>query len=194
MQSKKTAALDMMSFGLLVALAAACGESDTASTGGGTGDASTTSAASTTSGVASTGGLTTGEPATSTPATTSSGDTTSDGSATSASSSSGESTTSEAASSGSSGSSGSSSGSSGSTGGDPPPLTEYCDCMLSKCHDQYHMKFGEDHVAAEMMCLAYAESIPTLGMPAESGASIECYYWACTQSDCTSAFGGGVCQ
>lgn len=191
MQSKKTAALDMMSFGLLVALAAACGESDTASTGGGTGDASTTSAASTTSGVASTGGLTTGEPATSTPATTSSGDTTSDGSATSASSSSGESTTSEAA---SSGSSGSSSGSSGSTGGDPPPLTEYCDCMLSKCHDQYHMKFGEDHVAAEMMCLAYAESIPTLGMPAESGASIECYYWACTQSDCTSAFGGGVCQ
>jgi len=186
MQSKKTAALDMMSFGLLVALAAACGESDTASTGGGTGDASTTSAASTTSGVASTGGVTTGEPATSTPATTSSGGTTSDGSASSASSSSGEGTTSAAASSSSSSSSG--------TGGDPPPITEYCDCLLSKCHDQYHMKFGEDHVAAEMMCLAYAESIPTIGMPAESGASIECYYWACTQSDCTSAFGGGVCQ
>ena len=185
MQSKKTAALDMMSFGLLVALAAACGESDTASTGGGTGDASTTSAASTTSGVASTGGVTTGEPATSTPATTSSGGTTSDGSASSASSSSGEGTTSAAA---------SSSSSSSGTGGDPPPITEYCDCLLSKCHDQYHMKFGEDHVAAEMMCLAYAESVPTIGMPAESGASIECYYWACTQSDCTSAFGGGVCQ
>ena len=191
MQSKKTAALDMMSFGLLVALAAACGESDTASTGGGTGDASTTSAASTTSGVASTGGSTAGEPATSTPTTTSSGGTTSDGSAASVSSSSGEGTTTEAASSSSTGSS--STGSSG-TGGDPPPLTEYCDCMLSKCHDQYHMKFGEDHVAAEMMCLAYAASVPTIGAPAESGASIECYYWACTQSDCTSAFGGGVCQ
>lgn len=160
---KKTAALDMMSFGLLVALAAACGEAGTASTGGGTGDASTTS------GVAS-------APTT----TSSSGGTTSDGSAASASSSSGAGTTSETASSG--------------TGGDPPPVVEYCDCMLSKCHDPYHMKFGEDHVAAEMMCLAYAASVPTIGMPAESGASIECYYWACMQSDCTSAFGGGVCQ
>lgn len=189
---KKTAALDMMSFGLLVALAAACGEAGTASTEG-TGDesttsaANTTSAASTTSGVASTGGSTSGEPATSTPSTTSSDGSTSDGSAASASSTSGEGTTTEAA------SSSSSTGSTG-TGGDPPPLTEYCDCMLSKCHDQYHMKFGEDHVAAEMMCLAYAASVPTIGMPAESGASIECYYWACMQSDCTSAFGGGVCQ
>jgi len=162
----KRAALDRMSIGLLVVLAAACGESGTTATtdGGSTGDASTTSTAGATTGTASTGAPTTGDPGTgstttaATDVSTASTTTTSTG------------------------------------GGDPPPLTEYCDCMLSACHDQYHDKFGEDHEAAEMMCLAYAESVPSVGVPAMSGDSIECYYWACTQGDCESAFGGGVCQ
>lgn len=191
---KMRTAHDRMVLGLLVTLAAACGEAGTAtSDASSTGDANTTSTVGTTTGTASTGVPTTGESGTGSTTAASEGATT-DMSGASASSSSGAATTeapgttTEAAS--------SSAGSTGSTGtgGDPPPLTEYCDCMLSECHDQYHAKFGENHMTAEMMCIAYAESIPTIGEPAMSGDSIECYYWACMQGDCESAFGGGACQ
>lgn len=188
----KRTALDRMSIGLLVALAAACGEPGTTTTtdGGSTGDASTTSTAGTTTGTASTGAPTTGEPGTGSTTTATTDVSTTDGSTASTSTgvatTEAPDTTTEAAS--------STTGGSSTGGGDPPPLTEYCDCMLGECHDQYHDKFGEDHEAAEAMCIAYAESIPSVGMPAMSGDSIECYYWACTQGDCESAFGGGACQ
>jgi hypothetical protein len=66
--------------------------------------------------------------------------------------------------------------------------------MLDICHDQYHAMWGEDHVQAEMMCLADAGAWPTVGMPAMSGNSIECRYDACTKKDCEGATGGGVCM
>jgi hypothetical protein len=89
--------------------------------------------------------------------------------------------------------------STGSTdGGDPPPVTDYCACMLENCHDQYHATWGEDHVAAEAMCTAAAESLPSVGMPATDGNSLECRYYYCQlghddPAACDSAIGGGSC-
>ena len=90
-------------------------------------------------------------------------------------------------------------GSTSSTGGgDPPPIADYCACMLENCHDQYHGTWGEDHEAAEAMCTAAAEALPSVGMPATDGNSIECRYHHCQLGHddpgaCESAIGGGTC-
>ena len=63
--------------------------------------------------------------------------------------------------------------SSTSTGGGDP-VADYCACMLENCHDQYHATWGEDHVASEAMCIAAAEALPSVGMPATDGNSLEC--------------------
>lgn len=175
--------------GLLVALAAACNqpggtttstESGATETGGATADGttSTTTGATSTTDAPTSGDSGTGSTSASTSASASTTDVSATGTA-----SSGEATTDAP---------GTASSSSG--GGDPPPLTEYCDCMVVECHDQYHAKFGEEHRVAEMLCLEYAASIPSVGAPAMSGNSIECYTWACAQGDCEAALGGGACQ
>lgn len=90
-------------------------------------------------------------------------------------------------------------GSTGSTGGgDPPPVADYCACMVENCHDQYHGTWGEDHEAAEAACTAAAESLPSVGMPATGGNSLECRYHYCQLGHddpgaCDSAIGGGAC-
>ncbi len=93
-----------------------------------------------------------------------------------------------------------STGSSSTTGGGAPaPIDEYCACMLENCHDQYHGTWGEDHRAAEAMCAAYAESVPSVGMPAMSGDSLECRLHFCEighddPTACDSALGDAPCK
>lgn len=85
------------------------------------------------------------------------------------------------------------------TTGGGSPADEYCECMLVNCHDLYHATWGEDHRASEAMCAAYAASVPSVGVPATSGDSIECRLHFCTlglddPSACDSALGGAPCQ
>lgn len=86
----------------------------------------------------------------------------------------------------------------GTTGGDSP-VADYCACMLENCHDQYHGTWGEDHRASEAMCKAAAAAVPSVGMPAMSGDSIECrlYFCALGHDDptaCDSAMGAAPCE
>jgi len=85
------------------------------------------------------------------------------------------------------------------TTGSGTPVDAYCECMLENCHDLYHATWGEDHRASEAMCAAYAESVPSVGMPAMSGDSLECRLYFCglghdDPSACDSAYGGAPCQ
>lgn len=67
----------------------------------------------------------------------------------------------------------------------------YCDCMLNNCHEQYHGTWGEDHVAAEMMCIAAAEALD----PAAFACRVErCEAAADDPEACTDAIGGGACM
>jgi hypothetical protein len=71
--------------------------------------------------------------------------------------------------------------------------------MLENCHDQYHETWGEDHRQSEAMCKAAAEAVPSVGMPAMSGDSIECRLYFCTighddPTACESALGAAPCQ
>mgnify|MGYP000031085535 CR=1 FL=1 len=89
-------------------------------------------------------------------------------------------------------------GTSGTTGEDSP-VDAYCLCMLEICHDQYHALWGEDHRESEAMCRAYAEGVPSVGMPAMSGDSIECRLHFCTLGEddpgpCESALGAAPCE
>lgn len=84
------------------------------------------------------------------------------------------------------------------TTGDPSPLDAYCTCMLENCHDQYHGTWGEDHEIAEAMCAAAAAALPSVGMPATRGNSLECRQHYCelgraVAGACDSAIGGGAC-
>ena len=85
----------------------------------------------------------------------------------------------------------------GTDTGGPSPAA-YCACMLENCHDQYHGTWGEDHRAAEAMCAAAAAALPSVGMPATRGNSLECRYYYCElghadPTACESAIGGGEC-
>lgn len=78
------------------------------------------------------------------------------------------------------------------------PATDYCNCMLENCHDQYHELWGEDHQGSEAMCKAAAEAAPSIGMPAMSGDSLECRLHFCTlghddPAACASALGAAPC-
>lgn len=85
------------------------------------------------------------------------------------------------------------------TTGGATPVDEYCACMLESCHDLYHATWGEEHRASEAMCAAYAESVPSVGMPAMSGDSLECRLHFCSlghddPSACDSAMGAAPCE
>ena len=87
---------------------------------------------------------------------------------------------------------------SGTSGGSPTPAVAYCECMVVNCHDDYHGTWGEDHEMSEAMCEAEAAALPSVGMPATQGESIECrtYYCELAKTDgaaCASAIGGGSC-
>ncbi len=78
------------------------------------------------------------------------------------------------------------------------PATDYCNCMLENCHDQYHELWGEDHQGGEAMCEAAAEAVPSGGKPAMSGDSLECrlHFCALAPADpaaCASALGAAPC-
>jgi len=84
------------------------------------------------------------------------------------------------------------------TTGEQSPVDAYCACMLENCHDLYHATWGEDHEASEAMCLAAAEALPSVGVPATRGNSIECRLHYCelgraVAGACDSAIGGGAC-
>ena len=86
----------------------------------------------------------------------------------------------------------------GTTGG-ASPVEDYCICMLENCHDQYHATWGEDHRGSEAMCEAAAGAVPSVGVPAMSGDSIECrlYFCALGHDDpaaCDSAMGAAPCE
>lgn len=75
---------------------------------------------------------------------------------------------------------------------------QYCLCMLDSCHDQYHGTWGEDHEQSEVMCMAAAEAVPSVGMPATSGDSIECRLYFCAMGHdvagaCEAALGADPC-
>ncbi len=83
------------------------------------------------------------------------------------------------------------------TAGDTP-AAQYCACMLENCHDQYHATWGEEHPDSETMCLAAAEAVPSVGMPAMSGNSIECRLHFCElghddPAACDTALGTAPC-
>ena len=78
------------------------------------------------------------------------------------------------------------------------PVDAYCACMLEVCHDQYHATWGEEHESSEAMCVAAAEALPSVGMPAMTGNSLECRQYYCEIGEaepgaCDSAIGGGSC-
>jgi hypothetical protein len=86
---------------------------------------------------------------------------------------------------------------SGDTDGVASPEA-YCACMLVNCHDQYHGTWGEEHPASEEMCAAAAAALPSVGMPATRGNSLECRMHHCElghddPAACESAIGGGAC-
>ncbi len=167
-----------LSWSLLLA-GAACGGSDSSSQSDGTTSATSGSVTTdpTSTGTASTPGTSSPETTSDTPTTAMDSSTTITSTSTSGDATTGGSTVAQ------------------TTGAvEPPPLAEHCACMLENCHDQYHAMWGEDHVQAEMMCLADAGAQPTVGMPAMSGNSIECRYDACMKKDCEGATGGGVCM
>ncbi len=87
----------------------------------------------------------------------------------------------------------------GTTGSMLTPAQAYCQCMVVDCHDEYHGTWGEDHDMSEAMCEAAAAAVPSVGMPATQGDSIECrtYYCELAKTDpgaCASAIGGGSCM
>lgn len=96
-----------------------------------------------------------------------------------------------------------SAGSAGTAGsaGSASLATQYCDCMLTSCHDEYHQKYGPetDEVAARNACLADAASVPSAGSSVTAGNFIECRIHHCQEgasdpSACTSSVGQGECQ
>jgi len=87
----------------------------------------------------------------------------------------------------------------GTTGSMLTPAEAYCQCMVLDCHDEYHGTWGEDHDMSEAMCEAAAAALPSVGMPAMQGDSIECRIYHCelAKTDpnaCASAIGGGSCM
>jgi len=89
----------------------------------------------------------------------------------------------------------------GAGGGDGAsgPGFDYCNCMLSACHDEYHSAFGPetDEVAARENCLAVATELPSAGMDVDTGNFVECRLHYCElgksdESVCPNTI-GGVC-
>lgn len=86
----------------------------------------------------------------------------------------------------------------GSETGGGTPAEMYCFCMLENCHDQYHGTWGEEHPQSEEMCLAAAAAVPSVGMPAMTGNSLECRLHFCAlghddEAACDIALGAAPC-
>ena len=78
---------------------------------------------------------------------------------------------------------------------------EYCNCMMTACHDEYHSSFGpkSDEVAARAACLAEADSLAVAGASVTAGDFVECRIHHCElgKSDttaCAGSIGEGACQ
>lgn len=79
------------------------------------------------------------------------------------------------------------------------PVVVYCSCMLANCHEPYHMKWGEDEMAAEEACLMEAQGVPSNGGPTEMGNFLECRQHFCDAAAmddtvCANALGDAVCM
>lgn len=70
---------------------------------------------------------------------------------------------------------------------------DYCECMLFDCHDEYHARWGEDHVEAAVACQTEAAMLPQAGSPQTEGNSAECRLHHCASledgSTCEGALG-----
>lgn len=70
---------------------------------------------------------------------------------------------------------------------------DYCSCMLLKCHDDYHVQWGEDHVEAAAACQQEAAALPQAGSVQTVGNSVECRLHHCASledgSTCEGALG-----
>jgi hypothetical protein len=91
-------------------------------------------------------------------------------------------------------------GGAGAGGGPSDVASDYCDCMLTVCHDAYHATYGpeSDEALARSTCLTEAASLPEAGMDVDSGHFIECLLHHCalgieTPETCAAAVGAGVC-
>ncbi|MBC8069053.1 MAG: hypothetical protein IAG13_12025 [Deltaproteobacteria bacterium] len=79
------------------------------------------------------------------------------------------------------------------------PIVAYCGCMLEFCHDEYHAKWGEDHLESEEACAMEAQGLPSNGGPTEMGNFLECRQHFCElamggdESVCPNAIGEAVC-
>ncbi len=76
--------------------------------------------------------------------------------------------------------------------------TAYCACMLVNCHDGFHAKYGDGDDVATPACQADAATLPSVGMDAMSGDSIECRMHFCDEAAmdeaaCAAALGDEVC-
>jgi hypothetical protein len=74
----------------------------------------------------------------------------------------------------------------------------YCSCVFENCHEPYHMKWGEDEIAAQQACQMEAEGVPSNGAPIEMGNYLECRQHFCDvaandPSVCPNALGDAVC-
>jgi hypothetical protein len=78
---------------------------------------------------------------------------------------------------------------------------QYCNCMLTSCHDAYHDTFGPetDEVAARENCLTEAAALPSAGQTVSSGNFVECRLHFCqlgasNVSVCPDSVGQGTCK
>ena len=63
------------------------------------------------------------------------------------------------------------------------PLMDYCNCMLNRCHDIYHVTWGEDHLESEAACLEAAGTLPLAGEEVTSGNYLECRQYYCSAAE-----------
>lgn len=81
--------------------------------------------------------------------------------------------------------------------GRPRPLSDYCNCMLTRCHDTYHRLWGEDDTTARVVCLQRAARLEDV--------DLACRRTVCETAPerpdgsedavlCAGAVGDGLCE
>lgn len=78
------------------------------------------------------------------------------------------------------------------------PIFDYCNCVLSSCHDEFHLKWGEDDAEAIAQCRTEALALPGAASDGGPRDTIDCRLSACNRSGtdrtaCESALGAGQC-